>query len=386
MVVSRHDHRLASTTDLRQTTWLSRAGRLGLVAGLVAAGLWGVTALRRPGDRDLGPYTVAVQQQALQGAVVATGTVEPVRQVNLSPPRPGIVAAIDVKEGEQVRAGQVLAVMDGGDLSIRIQERQALLTQAEEELALREEELTRQQGLVEAGALSPLALSQLESRHRAQQSQVVASRQRLGELLQEQKELTVQAPFDGLVMERFAEPRSYVTPSGSAAGNTNDAARTSLLTIGSGHQVVAALPDNEVGRLQLHQEAVVVLDALPNQPLAAQVNSIASRSQVNDNVITFDVTLELLDRNPRLRYGMSGDVQVLTEALSPTPVVPTVAVVTRSGQSGVYVVGRDDQPTFRSIALGYSSGSHIQVVEGLELGERVFIDWPSWARQPRGRN
>ena len=378
---------MASTTDLRQTAWLSWAGRLGLVAGLVAVGAWvGLTVLRRPSARDLDPYTVVVQRQALRGTVVATGTVEPVRQVSLSPPQPGIVAAINVEEGEQVRAGQVLVVMDGGDLPIRIKERQALLIQAEEELALREEELVRQQGLVEAGALSQLALSQLESRYRAQQSQVAASRQRLQELLQEQGELTVQAPFDGLVMERFAEPRSYVTPSGSGAGNTSGATKTSLLSLGTGHQLVAALPDNEIGRLQLNQEAMVVLDAFPNQPLDAQVNIIAPRSQVNDNVITFDVTLKLLADNSRLRYGMSGDVQFFTEELSPTPVVPTVAVVTRSGQSGVYVVGRDDQPTFRSIALGYSSGSNIQVLDGLEPGERVFIDWPSWARQPRGRN
>ncbi|MCY4056026.1 MAG: efflux RND transporter periplasmic adaptor subunit [Cyanobacteria bacterium MAG CAR3_bin_5] len=374
---------MATTTDLRQTPWLNRAGRIGLVAGLVAAGAWvSITVLRRPAIRDLDPYTVVVQQQALRGTVVATGTVEPVRQVNLSPPQSGIVAAINVEEGEQVRAGQVLVVMDDGDLPMRIKERQALLTQAEEELALREEELLRQQGLVEAGALSQLALSQLESRYRAQQSQVAASRQRLQELLQEQTELTVQAPFDGLVLERFAEPRSYVTPS----GNANDATRTSLLTIGTGHQLVAALPDNEVGRIRLNQGATVLLDALPNQPLDAQVNIIAPRSQVNDNVITFDVTLAFLSENPQLRYGMSGDVQLFTEELSPTPVVPIVAVVTRSGQSGVYVAGREDQPTFRSIALGYSSGSSIQVLDGLELGERVFIDWPTWARQPRGRN
>ena len=374
---------MATTTDLRQTPWLNRAGRIGLVAGLVAAGAWvSITVLRRPAIRDLDPYTVVVQQQALRGTVVATGTVEPVRQVNLSPPQSGIVAAINVEEGEQVRAGQVLVVMDDGDLPMRIKERQALLTQAEEELALREEELLRQQGLVEAGALSQLALSQLESRYRAQQSQVAASRQRLQELLQEQTELTVQAPFDGLVLERFAEPRSYVTPS----GNGNDATRTSLLTIGTGHQLVAALPDNEVGRIRLNQGATVLLDALPNQPLDAQVNIIAPRSQVNDNVITFDVTLAFLSENPQLRYGMSGDVQLFTEELSPTPVVPIVAVVTRSGQSGVYVAGREDQPTFRSIALGYSSGSSIQVLDGLELGERVFIDWPTWARQPRGRN
>ncbi|MXW11479.1 MAG: efflux RND transporter periplasmic adaptor subunit [Synechococcus sp. SB0668_bin_13] len=378
---------MANTTDLRQTPWLNRAGRVGLVAGLVAAGVWvSITVLRRPATRDLDPYTVVVQQQALRGTVVATGTVEPVRQVSLSPAQPGIVAAINVEEGEQVRAGQALVVMDGGDLPMRIKERRALLAQAEEELSLREEEFMRQQGLVEAGALSQLALSQLESRYRAQQSQVAANRQRLQELLQEQRELTVQAPFDGLVMERFAEPRSYVTPSGNAAGNANGATRTSLLTIGTGHQLVAALPDNEVGRIRLNQDATVVLDAFPNQPLDAQVNIIAPRSQVNDNVITFDVTLTLLTENSRLRYGMSGDVQFFTEELSPTPVVPIVAVVTRSGQSGVYVVGREDQPTFRSIALGYSGGSSIQVLDGLELGERVFIDWPSWARQPRGRN
>ena len=380
---------LTSTTDLRQTPWLNWAGRSGLVAGLVAAGVWGsIAVLQRPSTRDLDPYTVVVQQQSLRGTVVATGTVEPIRQVNLSPPQPGIVATIHVEEGDQVHEGQVLVVMDGGDLPIRIKERQALLTQAEEELALREEELIRQHGLVEAGALSQLELSQLESRHRSQQSQVLASQQRLQELLQEQQELAVQAPFDGLVMERFAEARSYVTPSGTGSGSTNvnGAAKTSLLTIGTGHQVVAALPDNEVGRLQLHQDAKVMLDAFPDQPLDAQVKIIAPRSQVNDNVITFDVTLKLLDKTPQLRYGMSGDVEFLTEKLFPTPVVPIVAVVTRSGQSGVYVVGRDDQPTFRSIALGHSSGSRIQVLDGLELGERVFIDWPSWARQPRGRD
>jgi len=378
---------LASTTDLRQTTWLSRIGRLGLVAGLIAAGAWvSITVLRRPSVRDLGPYTVVVQQQSLRGNVLATGTVEPIRQVSLSPLQPGVVATMNVEEGEQVRAGQVLAVMDGGDLPIRIKERQALLAQAEEELALREEEFLRQKGLVETGALSQLALSQLESRYRAQRSQVTASQQRLQELLQEQKELTVQAPFDGLVMERFAEPRSYVVPSGGDAGNTSGANKTSLLTLGTGYQVVAALPDNEIGRLQLNQEAMVVLDAFPNQPLETHVDIIAPRSQVSDNVITFDVILKLLVENSWLRYGMSGDVQFFTEELSPTPVVPTVAVVTRSGQSGVYVVGRDDQPTFRSIALGYSSGSNIQVLDGLELGERVFIDWPSWARQPRERN
>ena len=359
------------------------------MAGLVAAGIWGAaTVLRRPTVRDLDPYTVVAQEQALRGTVLATGTVEPVHQVNLSPAQPGIVAAINVEEGEWVRTGQILAVMDGGDLPIRIKERQALLREAEEELALREEDLMRQQGLVEAGALSQLALSQLESRHRAQQSQVAASSQRLQELLQEQKELAVQAPFDGLVMERLAEPRSYVTPSGGggAGNNTGGTTKASLLTLGTGHQVVAALPDNEIGRLQLNQEAVVLLDAFPNQPLDAQVDIISPRSQVNDNVITFDVTLELLADTPRLRYGMSGDVQFFTEELSPTPVVPTVAVVTRAGQSGVYVVGRDDQPTFRSIALGYSSGSTIQVLDGLEPGERVFIDWPAWARQPRERN
>ncbi|MXW40148.1 MAG: efflux RND transporter periplasmic adaptor subunit [Synechococcus sp. SB0668_bin_15] len=377
---------LASTTDLRQPAWLRWAGRLGLVAALVAAGAWGMMTFRRPSVRDLDPYTVVVEQQALRGTVVATGTVEPVRQVSLSPPQPGIVAAINVEEGEQVRAGQVLVVMDGGDLPIRIKERQALLTQAEEELGLREEELIRQQKLVEAGALSQLALSQLESRYRAQQSQVVANWQRLQELLQEQRELTVQAPFDGLVMERFAEPRSYVTPSGSGAANTSGATKTSLLTLGTGHQVVAVLPDNEIGRLQLNQDARVLLDAFPNQPLDAQVDIIAPRSQVNDNVITFDVTLKLLAENSRLRYGMSGDVQFFTEELSPSPVVPTVAVATRSGQSGVYVVGRDDQPTFRPVALGYFGGSNIQVLDGLAPGERVFIDWPAWARQPRGRN
>ena len=373
---------MTSTTGRPQSSPLIWSWRNGLVAGLVGAGVWGVSwfLLQPTGTQDLAPYTIAVEEQTLQGSLVASGVVEPIRQVNLSPYQAGIVDTINVDEGELVVEGQVLVLMDGRDLSIRVQEYQALLAKAEEELALREEELTRQQDLVTAGALSPLDLSQLVSRHRSQQSQVLASRQQLEELLFLQKELTVRAPISGLVMERFAEPGSYVAPS-VAASDSAGATRASLLALGSGRKVVASLPESDVGRIQAKQAANVVLSSFPDQPLAAQVETIAPRSQTLQNVTTFDVTLKLLAEDPQIRYGMSGDVEFFTGELSATPVVPTVAISTSSGQTGVYVVDQNNQPVFRSVALGYSSGDRTQVLDGLEVGELIFINLPPWARQ-----
>lgn len=357
-------------------------GAAVLMTALVITGIWGLRR-HRSGQRDPEPYTVTAVRQTLAGSVVATGAVQPVREVNLSPRQPGVVVSMAVDEGDQVKRGDVLVEMDGADLAIRIREKEAQLQDTRVQLDLSKAELERYEPLAAAGAFSQRDLEQLESRYQASKVAVTAAQQQLQLLLHEQEQLAVRAPFDGLVMERFAEPGGYVTPS-VAASSTAGATRASLVAIGSGYEVVASVPESDMDRIYAGQPATVILDAFPSHELSALVRRIAPRADQQETVTAFDVTLDLqAGDHPEVRYGMSGDVRFAIRDLPETVVVPTVAITTQAGQPGVYLVGRDLQPRFQPVALGLSSGRNTQILDGLDAGEQVFIDWPPWAQQQR---
>ena len=80
--------------------------------------------------RDLTPYTTTAERGALSGVVTASGELQAIQKVNVSPRQQGLLQTLLVDEGDVVKANQILAVMDRGDLDDRLQEREALLQQA----------------------------------------------------------------------------------------------------------------------------------------------------------------------------------------------------------------------------------------------------------------
>ena len=80
--------------------------------------------------QDLTPYVTTAERGALSGVVTASGELQAIQKVNVSPRQQGVLRELFVDEGDVVKANQILAVMDRGDLDDRLQERQALLKQA----------------------------------------------------------------------------------------------------------------------------------------------------------------------------------------------------------------------------------------------------------------
>ena len=78
---------------------------------------------------------------------------------------------------------------------------------------------------------------------------------------------------------------------------------------------------------------------------------------------------------------MTSDINFETGATKISTLIPTVAIVTEEGKAGVLVVGNNNQPTFKKVELGTSSGSKTAIISGLEPGEKVFIDLPPWAKK-----
>lgn len=345
---------------------------------LLGTGLWQRQRLSQA--RDVSSYTVASRTGTLPGVVSATGELDAIERVNISPKRQGVIEKLYVDEGDPVRRGEALARMDAGDLRDRLQELESNLRSAEAELRRSASELRRNQPLYRQGAISLNDLNRFRADYEVKKAAVNAARQRLEQRRVEADELVVRSPFDGVISQRYAEPGAFVTPTTTASSSLG-ATSSSIVEVAQGLEVLARVPESDLGRLRVGQAASVRVDAFPERRYAARVRRIAPRAVKTNNVTSFEVKLRLDEPAPELRIGMTADVDFQTGQLQARTVVPTVAVVTEQGRPGVLLVGRDNQPTFQPVELGASSGRDTQILSGLEPGTRVFVDLPPWARK-----
>ncbi|MCP9804991.1 efflux RND transporter periplasmic adaptor subunit [Cyanobium sp. T1B-Tous] len=346
-----------------------------LVAGL------GLAQRQRSGGRaDLTPYTVVAVSGELPGVVSASGELEAEKRVNVSPKRQGVIDELYVEEGDPVRRGQALARMDRGDLDDRLAELQAQLTSGQAQLARSRSEMERNQRLYRQNAISLSDYNTVRSTFLVDQAAVQAAKMRLEARQVEQADLVVRAPFDGVVTQRFADPGAFVTPTTTASA-TAGATSSSIVELAQGLEVVAKVPESDIGRVRLGQSATVRADAFPDQRFEARVKRITPRAVKLNNVTSFDVVLRLVGDPSQLRIGMTADVGFQTGRVQADTLVPTVAIVTEAGRPGVLLVGKKNQPTFQPVELGISSGKDTQILSGLKSGTRVFIDLPPWAQK-----
>jgi HlyD family secretion protein len=361
----------------RRRLWAGAAAAVLLVAGVA---VW--QRQRSAGSANLEPYTVLARSGDLPGLVSASGELDAEKRVNVSPKRQGVLEQLLVEEGDVVRTGQPLARMDSGDLADRISELQAQLLSAQAQLVRSRSELERNEKLFRQQAISLSDYNTVRSTFLVDQAAVEAARQRLAARRVEESDLVVRAPFSGVITQRYADPGAFVTPTTTASA-TAGATSSSIVELAQGLEVVAKVPESDIGRIRLGQEAEVRVDAFPDRRFAAVVKRITPRAVKVNNVTSFDVILRFSREQPDLRIGMTADVNFRTGQVRAETLVPTVAIVTEEGRPGVLLVGKDRQPTFQPVELGISGGKDTQILSGLEPGTRIFIDLPPWSKKKR---
>ncbi|MFN4066543.1 MAG: efflux RND transporter periplasmic adaptor subunit [Thermosynechococcus sp.] len=408
-----------------------------LAIGMIAAGLIGSGGLlwwrSRQSPLDLDRYTVPVQDSRdLVARIAATGKVVPVQTVNISPKRAGLLTALYVEQGDRVKAGQIIARMDSRDEQAQLAQAQANLAEAiarrdrvlagnrAEEIAqaeaqvraaatraqLAQERLKRNEWLAAEGAIPRDTLDELranrdsaiaslnEAQKRLQllqrgsrseeirqaeagvaaaQAQVQAARAALEDTI-------IRAPFTGIITQKYANPGAFVTPTTTASATTS-ATSTSIVAIAEGLEILAEVPEVDIGQVLVGQPVEIRADAYPGETFKGRVRLVAPEAVVEQNVTFFQVRVSLVTGLEKLRSGMNVDLDFLGQKINNALLVPTVAIAVERGQTGVYVVGEDNQPKFRPVTIGSSWQDKTQIISGVRAGERVFIDFPERLRR-----
>ncbi|MGB5972380.1 MAG: efflux RND transporter periplasmic adaptor subunit [Nodosilinea sp.] len=277
-------------------------------------------------------------------------------------------ARLDLATSELARRQQLFdrGAVAAADLDTARREQrsaQAALEQAQARVVEAQRRVDDLQNLPESEAIAQAEARLAQARAQLEGAQV------------RQDESLIRAPFGGTVTQKFATEGAFVTPTTSAS-DLSSATSTAIVALAQDLEILAEVPEADINLLRIGQAVEVVADAFPEQTFAGQVKLIAPEAIERQNVTLFQVRIELLDGKEILRSNMNVNVAFIGNQLADALVVPTVAVVTQAGETGVLVPGDGREIVFQPVTLGPQVGDQIQVVEGVEAGDRVFVDLP----------
>ena len=192
------------------------------------------------------------------------------------------------------------------------------------------------------------------------------------------EDTVITAPFSGIVTQKYATEGAFVTPTTSAS-STASATSTSIVAIAKGLEILANVPEVDVGQIKQGQSVEIKAQAFGDDKVfKGRVKLVAPEAVVEQNVTSFQVRVALLTGQQELRSGMNVDLTFLGQEVSNALVVPIVAIVTQDGQRGVMVPNGNNQPKFQPVTTGVESQdkTQVQVLEGVRSGQRVFIELP----------
>ncbi|KKD35764.1 MAG: efflux RND transporter periplasmic adaptor subunit [Limnoraphis robusta] len=185
----------------------------------------------------------------------------------------------------------------------------------------------------------------------------------------------VRAPFSGVIAQRYAVEGSFVTPATSASDATS-ATSTSIVALAKDLEVLAKIPEADIGRIKPNQTVEIIADAYPDKLFEGRVQLIAPEAVKERDVTLFQARVEIITGKDLLQSGMNVDLKFIGDKLNNALVVPTVAIITNKGETGVLLPDEQNQPKFHPVTVGSTIGNQIQILEGIEAGDRVFLELP----------
>jgi len=339
---------------LRQ--WQQRATKKAESAASAPVASAPAPAALELGDDD----TVTASVTELAQGVDVSGTVKAVNSAYVKARQPADILSVVVREGDAVRAGQVLAQQDPTEFDLRLRQAEQQAQAARAQLDIAQRTQTNNKALVAQGFISPTALEASTSNEAAALATLNAAQAAVDLARKAKADLTLRAPISGQISQRLAQPGERVAV---------DARILEIVDL-SRLEIEVALAPEDVAALKVGRPARLKVDGL-SQEMRGRVARINPAAQAGSRTVSVYVAL---DPHPALRQGLFARGRVELDRKRVLTVPTTAVRVDRARPyvlvlEGSRVVERPVDLGLRGDVAGVES---VQVIQGLTEGARVL--------------
>ena len=378
-----------------------------------------LAACKGRSNKDQQYKTEKVDRGTVTMTVTATGTLSAVTTVQVGSQVSGVISRLSADFNSQVHKGQILAELDPTPFEQQVEQRRADVTSKQVQTDDARIKYERQQRLMAGGLTSQAEVDAAEAQFKSARAQVAQAQAALNQSMTSLRYTKIISPIDGVVVDRQYDVGQTVAASFQAPTLFQIAQDLTKM------QAQADVDQSDIGRIQVGQVARFTVDAYPEEEFRGRISQIRYNAQVNQNVVTYPVIIEISNPEGRLRPKMTANVTIDVASVPNVLRVPNTALrfkpmnengddkragatssgggdamarAARSGQGGgpagaagqlpggrrggaggaktqtVYTLDAARKLTPVEIRTGITDGRYTQVVSGpLKVGDQVVI-------------
>ena len=290
------------------------------------------------------PVEVAkASRRPIAASYAGTANLEAPGEAQVVAKTSGVMVQLLAEEGDQVRAGQVLARIDGDKVRLEALRQLATVNKLENNYR-------RAQELVAKNLVSVEAADQIK--YDLQSARAAYDLAKL-----ELSYTNIVAPISGVIAQRMVKPGNLIALNAPVFRIVNNAHLEGVLNA----------PEREMSRLKAGLPLRMVVDAVPGKVFVGTVDRVSPVMDSSSG--TFRVVCAF-DNAPELRPGMFGRIEVVYDQRQDALTVPRVALIEDEGEPAVYVV-KGNKAQRRAVQIGYSNGEFAEIRSGLKEGDQV---------------
>ena len=363
----------------------------------------------------------AIERGNLTISVNSTGVVEPIQTVELKSKASGEIIELPIEEGDIVAEGQLIARLDAKTSKNSFDQAEADLKVAKSSLSLVEKEAERQAELYNKSLISELEYENALLEKERANSALVKAKTNLEDARERLSETVIKSPIDGIILKKFVENGQII-----ASGISAVSGGTTIATVADLKRayIKTAVDEVDIGQIRSGQRAVIVAESYPDREFTGEVLRIHPQATEEQNVTTFDVTIEVDNAEGLLMAGMNATVDITAgfrqdvllvprEALTDARSLSRMAGANGGGRQGMnrpgggqggqmqggmghrpdnggksnpmkmVIVTNNGEQEPRQIEIGLSNFEKAEVLSGLAIGDTVLTTVTSKALQDR---
>lgn len=344
--------------------------------------------------------TAQVERGTIANSVTATGTVEPVTEVDVGTQVSGIIDKLYVDYNDVVKAGQLIAEMDKVNLQAELKSAEAQLASSKTEFEYQQKNYARSKVLHEKQLVSDTDYETATYNYEKAKAAYEQSQASMVKVRRNLEYATITSPIDGVVINKVVEEGQTV-----AAGFETP----TLFTIAADltkMQVIADVDEADIGNVKEGQRVQFTVDAYPNDTFEGVVQQVrlgesddssSSTSTSSSSVVTYEVVITADNPDLKLKPRLTANVTIFTMEEENVLLVPNKALRfipepklmetlglqvndnsanIKKGEKFVWVKENNVLVT-KAITVGVSNNNYTEILGGLNEGEVVAVDLES---------